>query len=84
MTTKETAMQVQVFRGIGRVFAVTESGNADILPERYAPWTPFKTLELVPGQTQPGLKVDDCLDDIARYGIHVTDAHVRITEQAVG
>jgi hypothetical protein len=39
---------------------------------------------LVRGQTQPDIDVDDCLDDVARYGIHVTDAHVRITEQAIG
>jgi hypothetical protein len=38
---------------------------------------------LVRGQPQPGLRVDECLDDIARHGIHVTDAHVRITEQAI-
>jgi hypothetical protein len=77
-------MQVHVFRGTGRVFAVTEGSNVNDLPELYAPWTPFKTIELVRGQTQPGIDVDDCLDDITRYGIHVTDAHVRITEQAIG
>jgi hypothetical protein len=77
-------MQVQVFRGTGRVFAFTERSDANALPERYAPWTLFKTVELVRGQAQPGVDVDDCLDDIAHYGIHVTDAHVRITEQAIG
>jgi hypothetical protein len=81
---KEVAMQVHVFRGIDRVFAFTESSSIDNLPERYAPWTPFKTIEVVRGEAQPGLNVDDCLDDIARHGIHVTDAHVRITEQAIG
>ena len=40
--------------------------------------------ELGVGQTQPGLEVELCLDDIERYGIHVTDAHVSITEQAIG
>jgi hypothetical protein len=77
-------MRVEVFRGTGRVFAVVETGNDDRLPARYGPWTHFKTIELARGQTQPGLKVDECLDDIERLGIHVTDAHVRITEQAVG
>jgi hypothetical protein len=77
-------MQVHVFRGTGRVFAVTEGSSVSDLPELYAPWTLFKTIELVRGQTQPGIDVDDCLDDVARYGIHVTDAHVRITEQAIG
>jgi hypothetical protein len=84
MSIKEVAVQVHVFRGIGRVFAVTESSDVSTLPQRYAPWTPFKTIELVRGQAQPGIEVDDCLDDIARHGIHVTDAHVRITAQAIG
>jgi hypothetical protein len=77
-------MKVHLFRGVGRVFAVTESSNIDNLPARYAPWTAVKTFEVVRGQPQPGVNVDECLDDIARFGIHVTDAHVRITEQAIG
>jgi hypothetical protein len=77
-------MQIQVFRGTGRVFAFTEISIATDLPERYAPWTLFKVIEVARGQAQPGIDVDDCLDDITRYGIHVTDAHVRITEQAIG
>ena len=77
-------MQVDVFRGTGRVFAVIESGGKDNLPEKYGPWSLFKTIELVRGQAQPGVHVDDCLDDIARNGIHVTDAHVRITELVIG
>ena len=77
-------MKVDLFRGRERVFAVVASGAGTNLPERYGPWTAFKTLDLTPGQSQPGLAVDECLDDIARYGIHVTDAHVRITEEAIG
>ena len=77
-------MQVQVFRGPGRIFAVTESASVDKLPKRYAPWTHFKTINLFRGQAQPGLNVDECLDDIARHGIHVTDAHARITDLAIG
>ena len=77
-------MQLHLFRGTGRVFAVTENDSTSALPARYAPWAHFKTLELVRGQAQPGLDVDECLDDIARHGIHVTDAHIRITEQAIG
>jgi hypothetical protein len=77
-------MQVDVFRGIGRVFAVIESSSVNKLPDRYGPWTLFKTIEVIRGTAQPGLHVDECLDDIERHGIHVTDAHVRITEQAIG
>jgi hypothetical protein len=84
MTTEEVEMQVHIFRGTGRVFAFTGRGGTDGLPDRYAPWSPFKTVEVVRGEAQRGFNVDDCLDDIARYGIHVTDAHARITEQALG
>ena len=76
-------MQVHIFRGVGRVFAFTESSSGNKLPGRYGPWSVFKTIELIRGQPQPGVNVDECLDDIARYGIHVTDAHKRITEQAI-
>ena len=77
-------MQVQLYRGTGRVFAVTEADSLTKLPERYVPWTPFKTIEITRGQAQPGLHVEECLDDIERHGIHVTDAHRRITDEAIG
>ena len=77
-------MQVHVFRGPGRVFAVTQASGGENLQLRFAPWTPFKTVDLMEGQAQPGLNVAECLDDIKRFGVHVTDAHVRITEQAMG
>lgn len=77
-------MQLHLFRGEGRVFAVTPDAAGGNLPERHGPWAAFKTLKLARGAAQPGLHVDECLDDIERFGIHVTDAHVRITEQAIG
>jgi hypothetical protein len=77
-------MQVDIHRGTGRVFAMIEGGSANKLPQKFGPWSHFKTIELVRGQAQPGVDVDECLDDIARHGIHVTDAHMRITEQVVG
>ena len=83
-TEARTSMQIQIFRGTGRVFAVIEEGSKVALPERYGPWMAFKTLELVRGQQQPGLHGEECLDDIARFGIHVTDTHTRITEEAIG
>jgi hypothetical protein len=33
--------------------------------------------------TPGGVDVTECLDDIETYGFHLTDAHKRITEQAV-
>jgi hypothetical protein len=36
------------------------------------------------GEAQAGVDVEECLDDIESYGFHMTDAHVRITEQAIG
>lgn len=78
-------MQADVFRGTSRVFAITESGaGPGKLPERYGPWEAFKTIELVRGQPVPGVNVDEALDDIAQFGVHVTDAHRRITEEAIG
>jgi hypothetical protein len=76
-------MQIEIFRGVGRVFAFVVGNSEEKLPQRYGPWTPFKSVDLVRGQAQPGVNVDECLDDIAKYGIHVTDAHVRITEETI-
>ncbi len=78
-------MRADVFRGVDRVFAITQSGaGVANLPERYDPWTPFKTIELVKGQPTPGVDVDECLADLEQFGVHVTDAHRRITEEAIG
>jgi hypothetical protein len=76
-------MQVHIFRGVDRVFAFTRDSEGGNLPAKYGPWTAFKSLELAPGQRQPGVVVEECLDDIERYGLHVTNAHVRITQQAI-
>ena len=75
-------MQVYILRGPGRDFGFTENEAGANLPSRYAPWTHFKTVEVNRGVPTPGgLSTDACLDDIERYGYHLTDAHVRITEQ---
>jgi hypothetical protein len=34
-------------------------------------------------QAQAGVNVNECLDDIEKHGFHLTDAHVRITGQAI-
>jgi hypothetical protein len=75
-------MQVHIFRGPGRVFGFTADEAGENLPSRYAPWTPFKSLEMIRGEAQPGVNVDECLDDIDAVGFHLTDAHVRITQTA--
>ena len=31
----------------------------------------------------PGVEVDECLRDLEVFGVHVTDAHARITEDAL-
>ena len=75
-------MQVHIFRGQGRVFGFTEDKAAADLPSRYGPWIDFKTVEMNKGVATPGgVSTDECLDDIERYGYHLTDAHVRITER---
>ena len=76
-------MQVHLFRGPGRVFGVTAEPTGANLPSKYAPWTAFKTIDLQRGQHTPGLHVDECLDDLEEFGMHITDAHVRITEDAL-
>ncbi len=74
-------MQVYIFRGPGRVFGMTGDATGANLPSRYAPWNLFKMIEMKKGETIPGVNADECLDDIERFGHHLTDAHVRITER---
>ena len=76
-------MQVHIFKGPGRIFAFTMESSGANLPRKYAPWSSFKTVELRPGEATPGVDVDDCLRDLQTHGVHVTDAHVRITEAAI-
>lgn len=76
-------MQVHIFKADGRVFGVTEDASGANLPSGLGVWTAFKSLELNKGIKQPGIDVDECLDDIERYGFHVTDAHERITQRFV-
>jgi hypothetical protein len=79
-----TLMQVHIFRGTGRVFGVTEHAAGANLPPQYGPWSAFKTLDLKrDGEPTPGMDARECLDDIDKYGFHITDAHVRITESIV-
>ena len=74
-------MLVYIFRGPGRVFGCTARASGDNLPSTLAPWTAFKTLDLErDGQPTPGIKTGECLDDIDKYGFHITDAHERITQ----
>lgn len=76
-------MQVSIFKGPDRVFAFTTDPSGANLPPKYAPWTAFKTVELLHGVPTPGVDVNDCLRDLEAYGVHITDAHVRITEDAI-
>jgi hypothetical protein len=75
-------MQVYLFKGPGRVFGVTGDPTGANLPSQYAPWNQFKTVEMTRDEPMPGVSTAECLDDIERFGYHLTDAHVRITERA--
>jgi hypothetical protein len=77
-------MKIHIFRGPGRVFGFTEDAAGANLPPRFAPWNPFKSISLS-RESEPvaGVNTDECLDDIERFGFHITDAHVRITDAAV-
>jgi hypothetical protein len=77
-------MRVHIFRGPGRVFGVTEDATGVNLPSLFAPWSPFECIELRRDEPTAGVdtaRVDtnECLDDIERYGFHIT-----ITERAIG
>jgi hypothetical protein len=77
-------MLVHFFRGPGRVFGATRDATGANLPQKFAPWNAFKSLELTrDGNPTPGVNTAECLDDIERHGFHVTDAHVRITDSLV-
>jgi hypothetical protein len=76
-------MPVHMFRGDGRVFGFTADAAGSNLPSGYGDWTAFKSLDLTRGVAQPGVDVTECLDDIEAHGFHLTDAHVRITEDAL-
>lgn len=76
-------MQVHIFRGPARIFGFTADATGANLPKQFAPWTPFKAIELIQGEKTPGVNVDECIHDIEAHGVHVTDAHVRITEKVI-
>ena len=77
-------MQIHLFRADGRVFGATTVEDGANLPAGYGVWTPFRTVEMNPGEIMPGIDVDECLADIADYSFHLTDAHKRITHLAPG
>lgn len=76
-------MQVYIFKGPGRVFGFTALSSGENLPQKFAPWAAFKTLELRWGERTPGVNADDCLRDLEAHGVHITDGHNRITEEAI-
>jgi hypothetical protein len=77
-------MQIHIFRGPGRVFGCTEDAAGANLSSQFAPWSAFKSIELSRnGEPTPGVETAECLDDIEKYGFHITDAHARITESVI-
>src|ERR1700728_3265381 len=76
--------RVHVLRGQDRVFGFTLDEQGTNLPQQYGPWTAFKTIELYHDEPYQGVDVSACLDDISKYGFHLTAAHKRITDLAVG
>ena len=80
-------MIVHTFIGPGRIFGFTQDSTGANLPQQFAPaqlqWTSFKSIELTRDQPTPGVNTNECLDDIEKYGFHITDAHTRITQTLV-
>ena len=77
-------MQIHLFRADSRVFGATRAEDGANLPAGFGAWTPFRMVEMNPGETMPGIDVDECLADVADYGFHLTDAHERITHLTAG
>ena len=77
-------MQVNIFRGTGRVFGFTADAGGKNLPPQYGPWTAFKSLKMYPDEPQGGVDVNACLADIEAHGFHLTDAHRPITHLVTG
>lgn len=77
-------MLVHILRGQGRIFGFTLDQGGANLPLQFGPWTAFKSLEMHRDEPHAGVDVNACLDDIAEYGFHLTDAHRRITPDAAG
>jgi hypothetical protein len=65
------------------VSGVTADATGVNLPARVAPWASFKSVELNRDKRNPGVGPGECLDDIEKRGLHITDAHVRIAGQVV-
>jgi hypothetical protein len=76
--------RVHVLRGQDRVFGFTLDEQGTNLPRQYGPWTTFKTIELHHDEPYQGVDASVCLEDISKYGFHLTDAHKRITHLAIG
>lgn len=76
-------MLVHIFRGPGRAFGVTREEAGANLPTQFAPWAYLKSAELDRERAMPGIDSRECIDDIAEYGFHITDAHVRITHRVL-
>jgi hypothetical protein len=77
------SMQIHLFRAEGRVFGATLDESGANLPTDLGAWSLFKTIPITSGVPLPGIDVDECIADIERYGFHLTDAHVRITDRYV-
>lgn len=77
-------MLIHLFKGPGRVFGFTEDATGANLPSQFAPWSTFRSMELTrDGEPNPNFDIRECLDDIEKYGFHLTDAHVRITQNVI-
>jgi hypothetical protein len=75
-------VQVNIFRGTGRIFGFTADAGETNLPAQYGPWTAFKSLKMYADEPQRGVDVNACLADIGAHGFYLTDAHRPITHSA--
>lgn len=84
MHSQESAHASSHFQGHRSRFRLTKDGTAANLPGQYGPWSAFKVVKMTRDEPiQGGVNTDECIDDIEKYGFHLTDAHIRITERVV-
>jgi hypothetical protein len=77
-------MEIHVFSGKDWAFGFTKDRSGSNLPADYRPWVFHKSLELNSGDEPRSLvSSEECLNDIHKYGFHITASRVRITEECL-
>jgi hypothetical protein len=75
-------MEIHLFTGKGFEFGFTPDPSGNNLPAGLRPWVFFRTFTVNRGDAQRSIMDNDvCLDDIEKFGFHLTEAGARITDK---